>query len=82
LITVTVRAVSEGSYRPQQLMIELGLGKTQFCKWVNALGLSEEGRRKHIYTEQERTELLRFRNLLNQYRRLEEAFDKWQEQAH
>jgi hypothetical protein len=79
LVTITVRSVQENTYRPNQLMIELGLGKTQFSKWVKALGLNKEGRRKHFYDASDRAHLLRFRSLLNQYNSLELAFTKWRE---
>lgn len=81
MITVTVRSLGGNSYRPQQLQIELGLGKTQFTRWVKALGINEEGKRKHFYSAEERAHLLRFRSLLNQYNSLELAFSKWREQV-
>jgi hypothetical protein len=80
LVTITVRKVQEDVYRPNQLMIELGLGKTQFTKWVKALGLGNDGGRKHFYSPEDRAHLLRFRSLLNQYNSLELAFSKWLEQ--
>jgi hypothetical protein len=81
LITITVRPVQEDVYRPRQLMLELNLSKTQFCKWVKALGLNEDGKRKHFYDASDRDHLLRFRALLNQYNSLELAFTKWREQV-
>jgi hypothetical protein len=80
LVTITVRPVQENVYRPQQLMVELGLGRTQFCLWVKALGMTHDGKRKHFYDAKERAELLRFRSLLNRYNSLELAFSKWLEQ--
>jgi hypothetical protein len=80
MITVTVRSVGGGVYRPRQLQMELGLNKTQFTKWVKALGLNEDGKRKHFYTPADRAHLLRFRSLLNQCNSLETAFIQWQKQ--
>jgi len=80
LVTITVRKVEEDIYRPRQLMIELGLGKTQFTKWVQALGLNKNEGRKHFYDADDRAQLLRFRSLLNRYTSLELAFSKWLEQ--
>jgi hypothetical protein len=67
------------TYRPSELQWELGLGKTQFTRWVKALGLNEDGKRKHFYDASDRAHLLRFRALLNQYNSLEIAFTKWRE---
>jgi hypothetical protein len=78
LITITVRPVQDNTYRPSQLMIEIGLGKTQFVKWVKALSLSPEGERKHFYTEEERIELVRFRSLVTRFGTLSAAFECWQ----
>ncbi len=69
------------TYRPTELQWELGLGKTQFTRWVKALGLSNGEGRKHFYDETDRAELLRFRSLLNQYNRLDIAFSKWSDQG-
>jgi len=69
---------AERTYKPRDLQWELRLGKTQFTAWVKALGLSPNGSRKHDYTERDRSELLRFRSLLNQYKTLDAAFSKWQ----
>jgi hypothetical protein len=69
------------TYRPSDLQWELGLGKTQFTKWVKALGLSNDGGRKHFYSADDRAHLLRFRALLNQYHSLDLAFSKWREQV-
>jgi hypothetical protein len=80
MITVTVRSVGGGVYRPQQLQMELGLGKTQFTKWVKALGMYRPDGRKHFYSADEREQLLRFRSLLNQYKSLETAYTAWSEQ--
>jgi len=80
LVTITVRKVEEDIYRPRQLMIELGLGKTQFTRWVQALGLNKNEGRKHFYDASDRAQLLRFRSLLNRYNSLELAFSKWLEQ--
>jgi hypothetical protein len=80
LVTITVRKVQENVYRPQQLQIELGLGKTQFTKWVKALGMYRADGRKHFYSAEERTQLLKFRSLLNQYKSLETAYAAWSEQ--
>jgi len=79
LVTITVRKVEEDVYRPRQLMIELSLGKTQFTKWVKALGMYRPDGRKHFYSAEERTQLLRFRSLLNQYKSLEMAYTAWSE---
>lgn len=67
------------TYRPTELQWELGLGKTQFRKWVQALGLYKDGGRKHFYDANDRAQLLRFRSLLNQYSSLELAYSKWLE---
>jgi hypothetical protein len=80
MITVTVRSVGGGVYRPRQLQMELGLGKTQFTKWVKALGMYRPDGRKHFYSAEERTQLLKFRSLLNQYKSLEMAYTAWSEQ--
>jgi hypothetical protein len=80
VITVTVRSVGGNSYRPRQLQMELGLGKTQFTKWVKALGMYRPDGRKHFYSAEERTQLLKFRSLLNQYKSLESAYAAWSEQ--
>jgi len=69
------------TYRPTELQWELGLGKTQFTRWVKALGLSSGEGRKHFYDETDRAELLRFRSLLNQHNRLDIAFSKWSDQG-
>jgi len=70
----------EQTFRPAELQWELGLGKTQFTRWVKALGLNSDGRRKHFYDASDRAQLLRFRSLLNRYNSLELAFSKWLEQ--
>jgi hypothetical protein len=71
----------ERTYKPQELRWELGLGKTQFTSWVKALGLSPDGSRKHVYTERERTDLLRFRSLVKQHKLLDVAFAEWEKSA-
>jgi hypothetical protein len=81
LVTITVRSVQEDVYRPCQLQTELGLGKTQFTKWVKALGMYRPDGRKHFYSAEEREQLLRFRSLLNQYKSLEIAYTAWSEQV-
>jgi hypothetical protein len=80
VITVTVRSVGGDSYRPQQLQMELGLGKTQFTKWVKALGMYRTDGRKHFYSAEERAQLLKFRSLLNQHKSLESAYAAWSKQ--
>jgi len=69
----------EQTFRPADLQWELGLGKTQFTKWVQALGMYRPGSRKHFYSSEERTQLLLFRSLLNQYKSLEMAYAAWSE---
>ncbi len=80
MITVTVHPVGGNMYRPHQLQMELGLGRTQFTKWVKALGMYRAEGRKHFYSAEERNQLLRFRSLLNQYKSLETAYAVWSEQ--
>jgi hypothetical protein len=81
MVTVNVQSIGGRNYRPAQLQIELGLGKTQFTRWVKALGLNHAGKRKHFYSTEDRCLLLSFRGLLNEYQSLDLAFEKLKEQA-
>jgi hypothetical protein len=80
-MTVWRTVEHDRTYRPSELQWELGLGKTQFTRWVKALGLNNDGKRKHFYSADDRAHLLRFRSLLNQHNSLELAFEKWWEQV-